>query len=97
MVWEIVWNYIMQAKILEALSYFMTNFPLTGFGILWMMLGALLYAVVFGKSQDYGISGVIIIMYCAMVSVFIAPMFWIVFALVLMLHFTIMVWRLVKG
>ena len=64
-------NYFNQGEYLQAMNWVMTDY--IGFGILWMFLGIVLFAVVFSKTQSYGISGVILIVYSAIVSATLPP------------------------
>lgn len=94
---EVEWAYLGQARVFEALAHFMSNYPIPNWGLLWILFGTVLYAVVFGKTRDYGISGVVLSLYLAMVSYMFEASFWVLFILVLALHMAIMVFKIIRG
>ena len=86
--WQIFFS---RGDIFGGLAYLMTNFPIPNFGLLWILLGGGMYAVLFAKTDgDFGITGAILTIYLAMVSAMFTPALWIVFALVLIFHMAIM-------
>lgn len=86
-----------RGDVVGALNYFMSSYPIPQFGVMWILMGFGLYAVMFAKTRDYGICGMILTIYLAMVSFMFAPMVWMVFGLVLALHLFVMAYKVFNG
>jgi cell division protein FtsW (lipid II flippase) len=93
---ELAWNYLSQGDIVAALAEVMTNYPLQEFGLIWIILGVAVYAVMYAKTGDYGIPAVILTIYLALVSTMMAPGAWIAFIIILAYTFAVMFFRLIK-
>jgi len=59
-------TYLADGNITQALSWVMTDY--IGFGILYMFMGLVIFAVTYTKTENYGISGIIFVVYSIIVS-----------------------------
>lgn len=104
MISDMMAAYLGQGDILGALAYFMSNYPVQGFGTLWILMGFAMYAVLFAKNHDYGICGAVLTIYLGLLNIyltaaqqFFSPVMWLVFALVLGVHLVIMLRKVIMG
>ncbi len=90
------YNFLLQGDIPSALREVMTNYPVAQWGILWIAVGFLLFAVLYEKKGTLAVPGVVLSLYLAIVSAFMAPAVWIIFAIVIAIIITAMSVKLIK-
>ena len=62
-------TYLMQGEILSALGWVFNSY--IGYGLLWILLGGVMFVVVYGKTQSFGISGLLLVIYSILVGPFL--------------------------
>jgi hypothetical protein len=77
--------------------YVLDNVPLQGYGILWVVIGVIIYGFYLGKTENYGIPTAILVIYLGLVGNKIHPELWIFFVLIMTLGIAYMLYSLIKG
>lgn len=58
--------YLMQGNLTAALAEIFNNY--IAYGMIWILFGGILFALVYGKTKSYGISGIIFAIYAALIG-----------------------------
>lgn len=64
-------QFLTTGNVTSAWGWFMDSY--IGFGMMWMIFGVLIAAVVFGKTKSYGLTGIVFIFYSVIVSTRLPP------------------------
>lgn len=64
-------SYLITGNVTSAWTWFMDSY--IGFGMMWMIFGVLIAALVMAKTKSYGMTGMVMIFYSVLISAKLPP------------------------
>lgn len=88
-------TYIVQGDWLGAIQWGLSDY--IGFGIAWLFISILVFTVVYMKTNSYGISGLVFIIFTGMVAPFLPPEVQLYFILIIVGMLASMIYKIYRG